>query len=147
MGITENASYIKGLAEGLELDSSTKEGKVILKLIDLVSDLAEKVSVLENENSELYDYMEQMAEDIIDLEDLVYGDEESEDFEDYSDLNDDDDDFVFDEDDEYYATPGSVTTTKPRWTPTANTWPQPSASMNQQSLFRSSPVHWESKQG
>ena len=102
MGITENASYIKGLAEGLELDSSTKEGKVILKLIDLVSDLAEKVSVLENENSELYDYMEQMAEDIIDLEDLVYGDEESEDFEDYSDLNDDDDDFVFDEDDEYY---------------------------------------------
>ena len=31
MGITENAAYLKGLAEGLKIDESTNEGKLILR--------------------------------------------------------------------------------------------------------------------
>ena len=36
MNLTEKASYIKGLVDGLELDTATKEGKVIAALLDLV---------------------------------------------------------------------------------------------------------------
>ena len=100
MGITENAAYLKGLAEGLKLDENTNEGKLIGKMLDLISEMAEKIDMLESANDELYNYMEGMAEDLVHLEDDFYGEDES-DSDDYSDLNEDyeDEDFV---DEEYY---------------------------------------------
>lgn len=53
MTITERAAYIKGLAEGLGIDESTKEGKVIKALIDAFDDMALTVSDLEAELDEL----------------------------------------------------------------------------------------------
>ena len=101
MGITENAAYLKGLAEGMKLDESTNEGKLIVKMLDLIGEMAEKIDILQNENDELYTYMEGMAEDLVHLEDDFYGDDECE-CEDYSDLNEDDDDDVDFSDEEYY---------------------------------------------
>ena len=100
MGITENAAYLKGLAEGLKLDENTNEGKLIGKMLDLISEMAEKIDMLESANDELYNYMEGMAEDLVHLEDDFYGEDES-DSDDYSDLNEDyeDEEFV---DEEYY---------------------------------------------
>ncbi|MBQ8371904.1 MAG: hypothetical protein IJX38_03075 [Clostridia bacterium] len=91
MGISENAAYIKGLAEGLELSSESKEGKVITKLLDLVCSMAEKIEELEAQNDELYGYMEEMAEDLVNIEEDLYSDDDDEEFEDYSDLNDEED--------------------------------------------------------
>lgn len=98
MGITENAAYLKGLAEGMKLDESTNEAKLIVKMLDLIEEMAEKISVLESANDELYTYMEGMAEDLVNLENDFYEEEECED---YSDLNEDfeDEDYV---DEEYY---------------------------------------------
>ena len=98
MGITENAAYLKGLAEGLKIDESTNEGKLIVKMLDVIEEMAEKIAVLESANDELYTYMEGMAEDLVNLENDFYGEEESED---YSDLNDgcDDEEYT---DEEYY---------------------------------------------
>ena len=87
MGITENAAYLKGLAEGLKVDENTNEGKLILKMLDVIEEMAEKIEVLESANDELYTYMEGMAEDLVNLENDYYGIEESDD--DYSDLNED----------------------------------------------------------
>ena len=99
MGITENAAYLKGLAEGLKLDESTNEGKLIVKMLDVIEEMAQRISVLESANDELYTYMEGMAEDLVNLENDFY---EESDEEDYSDLNEDyeeEEDFV---DEEYY---------------------------------------------
>ena len=101
MGVTENAAYLKGLAEGMNISDSSAEGKLILKMLDVISEMAEKINVLEVLNEDLYDYMEEMAEDLVALEDDFYLDDDEDDFEDYSDLNDDDD-FEMDEDVEYY---------------------------------------------
>ena len=99
MGITENAAYLKGLAEGLKVDESTNEGKLIVKMLDLIEEMAEKIEVLESANDELYTYMEGMAEDLVNLENDFYEEEGSD--EDYSDLNEDyeDEEYV---DEEYY---------------------------------------------
>ena len=37
MTIGEKVSYIKGLAEGLKVDESTNEGKVITAILDVTS--------------------------------------------------------------------------------------------------------------
>ena len=44
MKITEKVSYIKGLAEGLSLDSSSAEGKVISAIIDALEAMAKEVT-------------------------------------------------------------------------------------------------------
>ena len=36
MDICEKIAYIKGLAEGLSVDGDSKEGKIILAIIDLL---------------------------------------------------------------------------------------------------------------
>ena len=77
MTITERAAYIKGLAEGLGIDESTKEGKVIKALIDAFDDMALTVSDLEAELDELTEQVETIDEDLGSLE------------EDYYDLDDD----------------------------------------------------------
>ena len=105
MGITENAAYIKGLAEGLGIDDSTKEGKVIQSLISLVGEMAEKINVLEKQNAELSAYIEEIDQDLGTLEEELFSidDEDEGDAQDYSDLNDEDDeDEGFDSDEDYY---------------------------------------------
>ena len=100
MGITENAAYLKGLAEGMKLDEGTNEGKLIAKMLELIGEMAEKIDMLESASDELYTYMEGMAEDLVNLENDFYEDGECEE-EDYSDLNEDyeDEDLI---DEEYY---------------------------------------------
>ena len=103
MNITENAAYIKGLAEGLGIDAGTKEGKVINALINLCENMAEKISELEAEAAELRDYIEEVDEDLGFVEDDLYldGEENSEnydeEFEDDFDNDFEGDDSGFDE--------------------------------------------------
>ena len=101
MGITENAAYLKGLFDGYELDKNTKEGKIIADLIDLVSDMADKIDALEADNKELHEYVEELDQDLGAMEEDFYMSEDADDEEDYSDLNDDED-FVCDDDEAYY---------------------------------------------
>ncbi len=98
MGITENAAYLKGLAEGLNINTETPEGKLIVKMLDVIEEMAEKISVLECEHKELYGYVEGMAEDLVNLEDDFYSDDSEDD---YSDLNDYEDGEEY-ADEEYY---------------------------------------------
>ena len=60
MTLGEKAAYIQGLADGVELDETTKEGKLIAALIDLVGDMA--------------DAIEQLDEDLGSVEELLYDD-------------------------------------------------------------------------
>ena len=43
MDICEKIAYIKGLAEGLELDTEKKEGKILTAIIDLRGDNTEEI--------------------------------------------------------------------------------------------------------
>ena len=43
MGIAEKIAYLKGLAEGLKLDEETKEGKVLLAVIDVLADISDEL--------------------------------------------------------------------------------------------------------
>ena len=94
MGITENAAYLKGLFEGYEIDAEKKEGKIISKLLDLVADMADKISVLEADNKELHEYVEELDHDLGELEEEVYF------------YDEDDDEYYDDDDDEYEGEEG-----------------------------------------
>ena len=91
MTIGEKVSYIKGLAEGLALDESTKEGKILNAMLDVLSDIAENLREVDDELNDIADVMTDMEESVADLEDIVYDiDDEDEDYEDDYDEFDDD---------------------------------------------------------
>lgn len=61
--LTERASYIKGLAEGLKFDETTNEGKLFNAMIDLMQDFADEVSLLEDKVEELEEEIEYLEDD------------------------------------------------------------------------------------
>lgn len=84
MSITERVAYLKGLAEGLDIDANSKEGKLFGAIID----------VLEEMSSEILDLNEQCEElnELVDVIDEDLGQVESDFYDVYDDEEDDDDD-------------------------------------------------------
>ena len=76
MTLTEKAAYIKGLAEGLGLDESKPETKIINALIDIIDDLALTVSDLEDELVLVGEQVDAVDEDLDALESYVYDDDD-----------------------------------------------------------------------
>lgn len=91
MEITEKVAYLKGLAEGLALDTeSSKEAKLIASIIDILDDMALEITDMKDVQQELGDGLDAVSEDLEDVEDLVYDDEDDSD-EDEEDDEDDED--------------------------------------------------------
>ncbi|MDR3728676.1 MAG: hypothetical protein Q3X94_02730 [Oscillospiraceae bacterium] len=91
MEITEKVAYLKGLAEGLALDTEkSKEGKLIAAIIDVLDDMALEMADMQDEQCDLEDGLDAVSEDLADVESLVY-----------EELDDEDED---DEDEDCYET-------------------------------------------
>ena len=75
MDILEKCAYIKGLAEGLNIDNSKPEGKVLNAIIDLLSDITATIADMDDEVATLGDYIEEIDHDLGDVEEYLYEDE------------------------------------------------------------------------
>ena len=95
MTITEKAAYLKGLMDGLNLDTEKAEGKMIAAIVDLLGDVTRRLSDVEETTIAISDELDEIEEDLDAIEDFIL-DEEDED--EYDDYEDDDDDFYDDED-------------------------------------------------
>ena len=100
MELKEKAAYLKGLAEGLELNKETKEGKLIAALIDLTNELCEAVETLDadmdeivEEVVELREYIEEIDDDLNDVEEFLDEEVELDDWDDEDEDEDDEDDW------------------------------------------------------
>ena len=84
MTISEKVAYLKGLAEGLNLDTEkSKEGKLISVMIGIMEELAMSVEDLEENALNLGEEIDVLSDDLADVEDVVFEDDEDE--EDYDD--------------------------------------------------------------
>ncbi len=102
MTITEKVAYIRGLAEGLELDASQKEVKVLNAIIDLLEEMAETVSNVESDLEDVSAQLDEVDEDLGSLEEEVYGCGCDCGCEDEDDDDDDEDGEEFGDDECYY---------------------------------------------
>ena len=92
MSITEKVAYLKGLAEGMDLDTGKKEGKLLAAIIDVLEDIALELCDIEDAQEELGEGLDAVSDDLEDVEDLLYGDEdEDEDEYELDDLGEDED--------------------------------------------------------
>ena len=79
MGISEKIAYLKGLMEGMNVDTESNEGKLFAAVVDVLDEIALEVEDLTDEVMELGDGLDVISDDLSDVEDIVYDDEDEED--------------------------------------------------------------------
>ena len=84
MTISEKVAYLKGLAEGLNLDTEkSKEGKLISVMIGILEEVGLTLEDLEDSTAAMGEELDAISEDLADVEEVVFDeDEESEDYDD-----------------------------------------------------------------
>ena len=80
MTISEKVAYLKGLAEGLNLDvEKSKEGKLISVMIGILEEVGLSIEDLEENALALGEEIDTISDDLADMESVVYGEDEDED--------------------------------------------------------------------
>ncbi len=76
MTISERISYVKGLAEGMKLDTESNEGKLIAAIIDILGDISEEIDAINEEQFNIADQLDEVDEDLSALEEIIYEDDD-----------------------------------------------------------------------
>ena len=90
MTISEKAAYLKGLMDGLKLDTEAAEGKMISAMVELLGDMSKKITDIEDTTIAISDELDEIEEDLDAIEDFIM-DEDEDDYDDEDDYEDDDD--------------------------------------------------------
>ena len=81
MTICEKAAYLKGLMDGMDLDTEKAEGKMIAAIVDLLGDMAKRVKDIEDTTIAISDELDEIEEDLDAIEDFIMDEEDDEDWE------------------------------------------------------------------
>ena len=92
MKLTEKIAYMKGLLDGMELDGSTKEGKAILQMAEVMEEMGVYIDDLQSQVDELTELCDLLDKDLGEVETDLYCDDDD-DFGDDDGEDDEDEDF------------------------------------------------------
>ena len=98
MKLTEKAAYLKGLMEGLSIDTTKPEGKLLSAIIDMLDDTAANIADLEDVVDAVSDELDSIEEDLDAIEEYLLDEEEDDD----DDYEEEDDEFDFGDDEVIY---------------------------------------------
>lgn len=93
MELSKKVAYLKGLMEGLKIDDSTNEGKILTIMADILDEMSATVEDIAEEVDETVELVDTLDEDLGEIEDLIYGDDDDDDC--CCDDDDDDDDAMY----------------------------------------------------
>lgn len=81
MTLSEKSAYLKGLMEGLKLDTEKSEGKMIAAIVDMLEEVGYSISDIEEHAQAVSDELDQIEEELDAIEENLF-DEDDEDDED-----------------------------------------------------------------
>ncbi|MGN0576646.1 MAG: CD1247 N-terminal domain-containing protein [Ruminococcus sp.] len=104
MKLTEKMSYLQGLIQGLDIDSTSKEGKALLAMTDVMNEMVIYIEDLQSQVDELTELCDILDEDLGAVEEDLYNEDDCDcdDCDCDDDCCCDDDDYDFSDDDELY---------------------------------------------
>ncbi|MBR3561795.1 MAG: hypothetical protein IKN81_09795 [Oscillospiraceae bacterium] len=79
MGVSEKVAYLKGLMEGLKIDADSDYGKLFKAIVDVLDEVALEIEDLTDEVMEVGDGLDVISDDLADVEELLFDDDEDED--------------------------------------------------------------------
>ncbi len=90
MTISEKVAYLKGLAEGLNIDTDkSKEGKLINVMIGILEEIGLAIEDLEENSLALGEEIDVLSDDLADVEAVVFDDEDEDDEDEDEEFDDD----------------------------------------------------------
>ena len=95
MTISEKSAYLKGLMDGMKLNTESDEGKMIAAIVDMLGDLARKVTDIEETTIAISDELDEIEEDLDAIEDFIM------DVDDDEEWDEEEENEEWDEDEEY----------------------------------------------
>ncbi|MBO5169698.1 MAG: hypothetical protein J6B70_03010 [Oscillospiraceae bacterium] len=95
MTISEKSAYLKGLMDGLKLDTESNEGKMIAAIVDLLGDMSKRMVDIEDTTIAISDELDEIEEDLDAIEDFIMDEDDEDDWDEYEDDED-----YYDPDDE-----------------------------------------------
>ena len=98
MELNKKAAYLQGLVDGLGIDDTTKEGKIIKAMSALLGEMAETIESVDEDLSRAYDQINDLNDELEDLEADLYEEDEDGESEDAEDEDTDGDDDAKDDD-------------------------------------------------
>ncbi len=72
MEIKNKVAHLKGLMEGMEFDTSTKEGKIIDAIVEILDDIADELELINDDVDSLYEYADELDADLGDVESELF---------------------------------------------------------------------------
>lgn len=102
MTLIEKVAYLRGLAEGLNLNSEKPETKMFNAIMDVLEEVAESTGDIEDTIGLMTQQLDEVDEDLGQLEEIIYGDCDCCDDDDCDCCCDDDDCECGCEEEEYY---------------------------------------------
>ncbi len=75
MTLTEKVAYLKGLAEGLNLDENAKETKLFNVMVDILEEMALSINDIDEDLAAVEELADCLDADLCDLEDIIYDEE------------------------------------------------------------------------
>ena len=76
MTISEKSAYLKGLMDGLKLDTEKPEGQMIAAIVELLGDVTRRVTDIEETTIAISDELDEIEEDLDAIEDFILDEEE-----------------------------------------------------------------------
>ena len=80
--LIKKVSYLKGYADGLDLSPKSDEGKLIIKLLDVMSEMADTIEELNSRVDDVEDVVDELDDCVLEIADDLYGDDEYDDYDD-----------------------------------------------------------------
>ncbi len=97
--LCEKVSFLKGLATGLNLQPDTPQNQILLQMLDVLDAVVKEIDTVQEKIDSLDEFATMVSDDLGELEDIVY-EQDDEDDDDYDDEDDDDEDYDFDDDED-----------------------------------------------
>lgn len=74
--LTDKVSYLKGLAAGMKLNMDKDANKLLVEVLGVLGEFAEEMQAMTDAHDELSEYVESIDDDLADLEETLFGDDD-----------------------------------------------------------------------
>ena len=91
--LTDRISYLKGMAAGMKLNMDKDTNKLLMEVMNVMGEMAEEMAAMTEAHNDLNEYVESIDDDLADLEETLFGEEDGEIDEEMAAEDDDEDEF------------------------------------------------------
>ena len=89
--LTDRISFLKGMAAGMKLNMDKDANKLMLEMLTVMCEMAEEMAAMAEKHNDLNEYVESIDDDLAELEETLFGEEDGEELDEDMDGEEDED--------------------------------------------------------